>query len=96
MIVEHALLPVIHGHEEAFEASMLEALPIITSAPNCHGAQVRRQVEDGSIYLLLVEWESIDAHSAFRSSELFDQWKALTHHFYSKPADVKHFGEPLA
>jgi len=37
MIVEHALLPVIHGHEEAFEASMLEALPIITSAPNCHG-----------------------------------------------------------
>ncbi|MGD1013011.1 MAG: antibiotic biosynthesis monooxygenase family protein [Acidimicrobiales bacterium] len=95
MIVEHALLPVIPGQEDAFEASMRQALPIITSAPKCHGAEVRRQIEDGSIYLLLVQWESVEAHGDFRVSELFSQWKALTHHFYSTPADVKHFFEPL-
>jgi heme-degrading monooxygenase HmoA len=56
---------------------------------------VRRQVEDGSIYLLLVRWESVEAHGAFRESNLFSEWQALTHHFYSTPADVKHFLEPL-
>ncbi|MGA2431971.1 MAG: antibiotic biosynthesis monooxygenase family protein [Acidimicrobiales bacterium] len=95
MIVEHALLPVIPGQEDAFEASMREALPLITSAPKCHGAEVRRQVEDPSIYLLLVRWESVEAHGEFRNSELFTRWKALTHHFYSTPADVTHFQEPL-
>jgi heme-degrading monooxygenase HmoA len=95
MIVEHALLPVIPGQEEAFEESMRRALPIIASAPKCHGAEVRRQIENGSIYLLLVRWESVEAHSEFRSSELFARWKTLTHHFYSTPANVTHFLEPL-
>ena len=95
MIVEHALLPVMPGQEDAFEASMRQALPLITSAPKCHGAEVRRQIEDPSTYLLLVQWESVEAHGEFRSSELFNEWKALTHHFYSTPATVTHFGEPL-
>jgi heme-degrading monooxygenase HmoA len=95
MIVEHALLSIITGQEEAFETSMRNALPIINAAPRCHGAEVRRQVEDGSIYLLLVRWESVEAHGAFRESNLFSEWQALTHHFYSTPADVKHFLEPL-
>ena len=95
MIVEHALLPITPGQETAFEASMRQALPIITSAPHCHGAEVRRQVEDGSIYLLLVRWDSVAAHMAFRETDLFNQWKALTHHFYVHPPTVTHFHEPL-
>jgi heme-degrading monooxygenase HmoA len=95
MILEHALLPVIPGREDEFEASMRLALPIISSAPQCHGAEVRGQLEDGSTYLLLVRWESLEAHMAFRETELFQQWKALTHHFYSTPAKVTHFYEPV-
>ncbi|MFZ1062765.1 MAG: hypothetical protein WAN30_04765 [Acidimicrobiales bacterium] len=44
---------------------------------------------------MLVQWESVEAHGEFRSSELFTRWKALTHHFYSTPANVTHFLEPL-
>lgn len=96
MILEHALLAISPGLEDAFQASMLQALPLIISAPGCHGAEVRRQVEDSSIYLLLVRWESLEAHSSFRTTELFAQWKALTHHFYTTPAHVTHFLEPIA
>jgi hypothetical protein len=32
----------------------------------------------------------------FRETELFGQWRALTHHFYSEPPSVTHFHEPLA
>ena len=95
MMLEHALLPVKEGEEADFEASMREALPIIESAPECFGAEVRRQAEDGSIYLLLVRWGSIEAHMAFRDTELFASWRSLTHHFYREAPSVTHFHEPL-
>jgi heme-degrading monooxygenase HmoA len=95
VIVEHAVLPVTKGREEEFEATVASALPIIESAPNCFGAEVRRQEEDGSMYLLLVRWSSLAAHMAFRDTELFTQWRELTHPFYSSPPTVTHFREPL-
>jgi quinol monooxygenase YgiN len=95
VILEHALLPVTPGREAEFEASMRRALAIIEAAPNCHGAEVRRQEEDPSIYLLTVKWSSVAAHMEFRGSALFTQWRALTHHFYVQPAVVTHFHEPL-
>jgi heme-degrading monooxygenase HmoA len=96
MMIEHALLAVTPGEESAFETSMVEALPIIESADECFGAEVRRQAEDPSVYLLLVRWASVEAHMAFRETELFAQWRSLTHHFYSEPPSVTHFHEPLA
>lgn len=96
MIIEHALVRVSEGQQEEFERSMVEALPLIESAPDCHGAEVRRQAEDDSIYLLVVRWSSVEAHMAFRRTELFDRWRELTHHFYSEPPVVTHFHEPLA
>jgi len=82
MMLEHALLSIRVGEEPAFEESMREALPLIESAEGCFGAEVRRQAEDGSFYLLLVRWSSIDAHLSFRETELFTAWRALTHRYY--------------
>jgi heme-degrading monooxygenase HmoA len=96
MMLEHALLLVKKGEEADFEASMREALPIIESADECSGAEVRRQAEDGSVYLLLVRWGSIEAHEAFRLTELYASWRSLTHHFYREAINVTHFYEPLA
>ena len=95
MITEHALLPVTAGREREFEDSMREALPIIESAPCCHGAEVRAQVEDPSVYLLLVRWDSVEAHLAFRTTDLFEQWRVRTHPFYSEAPSVTHFNEPI-
>ena len=96
MLIEHALLAVTPGKESDFEASMVKALPIIESADECFGAEVRRQAEDPSTYLLLVRWTSVEAHMAFRETELFASWHALTHHFYSEPPSVTHFHEPIS
>jgi heme-degrading monooxygenase HmoA len=96
MVLEHALLTVSAGRETEFERSMAQALPIIDSAPDCHGAEVRRQDENGSIYLLLVRWTSVEAHMAFRHTPLFEQWRQLTHPFYATPPTVTHFHEPLS
>jgi heme-degrading monooxygenase HmoA len=96
MMLEHALLRILDGQEKEFERSMLEALAIIESAPDCHGAEVRRQDEDSSIYLLLVRWTSVEAHMAFRETDLYERWRLLTHHFYADPISVTHFYDPLS
>ena len=96
MIIEHASLRVTPGRERDFEAAMVPALVIIESAPGCHGAEVRAQLEDPSNYLLLVRWASLAAHGDFRASALYEQWRTLTHHFYVEPPEVRHYGEPLA
>jgi heme-degrading monooxygenase HmoA len=95
MIVEHAWLAVTPGREEDFAASITAALPVIESAPGCRGAEVRRQIEDPSTFLLLVRWTSVEAHVAFRASELFETWRSQTHPFYASPATVTHFADPL-
>jgi quinol monooxygenase YgiN len=95
MMLEHALLNVSAGQEDEFARAIAIALPIIESAPDCHGAEVRRQEENGSVYLLLVRWTSVAAHLAFRETPLFEEWRQLTHHFYSEPPSVTHFNEPI-
>lgn len=96
MIIEHAVLSVTPGRESEFETAMLTALPIIESAPDCYGAEVRRQEEDRTTYLLIVRWSSVAAHVAFRETALFEQWRAQTHPFYARSAIVTHFAAPIA
>lgn len=96
VILEHAILHVSAGRERAFEDSMIAALELIRSAPDCHGADVRRQEENPLIYLLTVSWSSIEAHETFRTTPLFEQWRSMTHPFYSEAANVTHFHEPLS
>jgi quinol monooxygenase YgiN len=97
MILEHALLQVAPGRESAFREAMAEALPLIRSHPGCRGAQVQQQVEDPSVFLLLVQWVSVAAHlEDFRTSPLFATWRALTHPFYVTPPTVTHFADPVA
>ncbi len=96
MILEHAWLKVTEGQESAYEDALRVALPVIESAPGCFGAEVRRQIEDPTRFLLTVQWSSVEAHLAFRETPLFEEWRSMTHPFYAVPGEVTHFDEPLA
>lgn len=96
MIVEHAWLTITPGREEEFIASIVAALPILESAPNCHGAEVRRQIEDPGTFLLLVRWSSVEDHMNFRASDLFATWRSQTLPYYAAAASVTHFADALA
>ena len=96
MIVEHVWIKIKEGQEEAYETSLQSAFPIIEGAPDCFGAEIRRQIEDPSCYLLMITWSSVESHMAFRNSERFEQWRDLTLPFYDVPSQVTHFNEPIA
>lgn len=97
MIVEHALLNVKMDQEAAFEAAMREAAPLIAASPGFVGIEVRPSCESPGLYLLLVQWRSIEDHDpGFRSSERYQRWKALLHRFYEPFPTVGHFAAPIA
>ncbi len=92
MITEHALLPVIPGQESEFLEAMGRAKAIIAASPGFISLRVERCVERPSGFLLLVQWESVEAHTqGFRNSEAYQTWRALLHHFYDPAPVVEHF-----
>ncbi len=92
VITEHAELPVIPGQEADFEAAFEEAKALIAASPGFGGLTLSRCIERPSVYLLLVQWDSVEAHEVgFRGSPAYQEWRALLHHFYDPPARVEHY-----
>jgi heme-degrading monooxygenase HmoA len=90
MVIEVAIFTVKAGHAEQFAAAYREARVNLTSSPGCLSVRMTRGVEDSNRFVLLVEWETLEAHTeGFRGSERFTAWRALIGpHFES--ADVQH------
>ena len=92
MIVEHGVLDVRPGQEEAYETALAEALPFISSSPGFLSLRIVRGIESPSRYVLFVEWESVEAHiKGFRESPAYERWRELTHPFYEPAPQVEHF-----
>src|SRR4051812_16694067 len=74
MILEIAQIDVKPGSEPDFEAGIKEAAAIFQAATGCRSFEVRRSVEKPQRYRLLIEWETLEAHTRdFTGSEA---WKA--------------------
>ena len=92
VVLEHALLPVKPGQDDAFEAAFSEAKLIIASMPGFKSMTLSRCVERPYTYLLLVEWNELEDHTVgFRSSEEYQRWRQLLHHFYEPFPTVEHY-----
>ena len=96
MIVEQALLQVKAGQSEQFVAAMHKAKPLIAAQPGFQSIEVRPSVDRPDQFLLLVRWESVEAHrDGFRKSPEYAQWRALLHDFYDPMPSVTYFGETI-
>jgi heme-degrading monooxygenase HmoA len=92
MVTEHAFIAVLPGAESDFESVLPEALAVLSAAPGCSSVRILRGVERPSTFLLLVEWESLAAHTeGFRSSEAFTRWRALIGPYLDGQPEVEHF-----
>ena len=97
MILESAYLDVHPGQEADFEAAMRIAAPLIAASPGYLGHEISRCIEQQNRYLLLVRWRDLEDHTVgFRSSERYQQWRSLLHHFYHPfPTVLHHTPIPL-
>ncbi len=96
MVLEVAPLRIRSGQGSAFEAAFSVAQAIIASMPGYQSHELQRCLEHPGEYLLLVRWDSLEAHEVgFRRSPQYQDWKALLHHFYDPFPTVLHY-EPVS
>jgi heme-degrading monooxygenase HmoA len=92
LILEVAILNIRAGQETEFETAFREASPIIASISGYIDLQLQRCLETPNRYILLVRWESLEAHTVnFRISPQYQDWKNLLHHFYDPFPVVEHY-----
>ena len=92
MILEQAVLDMKPGETAAFEAAFAEAQRLISASPGYLSHELQRCIEKPNRYLLLVRWETLEAHTVgFRQSAPYQKWKALLHHFYDPFPAVEHY-----
>lgn len=92
MILEVAVLDVRTGNAAQFEADFRKAEPLISASPGYISHELKRCIEVGNRYILLVRWQSLEDHTiAFRGSPAYQQWKSLLHHHYDPFPTVEHY-----
>jgi heme-degrading monooxygenase HmoA len=92
MILEVAILDVVPGWENEFQAAFAKASPIISSMSGYVSHQLQCCIENQNRYILLVNWETLEAHTVgFRGSEQYQEWRKLLYHFYDPFPTVEHY-----
>lgn len=91
MIREIATLTIDPDTAADFEAAVARARPIFLAADGCHAMHLERVIEDPGCYRLVVDWETVEAHTeGFRNSGGFHDWRALAGPFFTQPPSVVH------
>lgn len=92
MILEVAILNIKKGYSKEFETVFEKAKRIISSMKGYISHELKKCMEQDEKYILLVNWETIEDHEiGFRTSEAYQEWKALLHHFYEPFPIVEHY-----
>lgn len=93
MVLEVALIDVKPGSEADFEAGFREVRWALGDSPGCRSIRMTHGVETPTRFVLLVEWDSIDAHEGFRQSERFAIWRGGIGPHFAQPPHVEHFAD---
>jgi heme-degrading monooxygenase HmoA len=91
MIFEIAEIRVVAGHEQEFEASVQQAVPLFERAKGCRGMELQRTIETTGKYRLVVRWDTVDDHMVgFRGSPDFQEWRRLVGPHLAQAPVVEH------
>jgi heme-degrading monooxygenase HmoA len=70
----------------------MQVMHEVADAPGCRSMRMTRGVESPSRFVLLVEWDSVEAHERnFRATERFGRWRAGIGPHFARPPQVEHY-----
>jgi heme-degrading monooxygenase HmoA len=94
MVLEVALINVVPGQEDAFATAYAKARDGLATTPGCQSVRMTRGIESPSKFVLLVEWDSVDAHiENFRGTERFQTWRGLIGPYFDGAPLVEHYAD---
>lgn len=93
MVTEVADFSIRPGAEADFTAAYHQAKGLVSASEGCRSMRMTRSVETPTRFVLLVEWDSVEAHQAFRDSERLGSWRGLIGPHFAAPPHVEHVVE---
>ena len=91
MLLERSEIQVKPGLEQEFARVMADqGMPLLSSVPGVKGVQIGRGVENPSKFIFLVEWEAMEAHTAFKTSAVRPEFLKLLGP-YAEGGAMEHF-----
>ena len=91
MLVERAEMLIKEGSEEDFATVMADrGTPLLAGLEGVKSVKLGRGVENPDKFMLLVEWETMDAHIAFTKNPKFTEFRALLSPF-TRGGSMEHF-----
>jgi heme-degrading monooxygenase HmoA len=94
MVLEVALIDITQGQEDDFASAYKTARQLLTSTPGCRSVRMTRGIETPTRFILLVEWDSVEAHEVnFRQSAKFPEWRGLIGPYFASPPQVEHYAD---
>jgi len=93
MVLEIALLEARPGAPAQLAAAYAQARPLVADSSGCRSVRLTQGIETPTRFVLLVEWDSVEAHEAFRGSDRFPKWRALIGPHCAGPPQVEHFAD---
>lgn len=91
MLTERSELLIKDGQEDGFSAAMKDkGVRMLASVPGVISVSVGRGVENPGKFMLLVQWENMDAHAAYNKSPVCGELRALIGPF-SRGGSMEHF-----
>ncbi|GAA4213580.1 hypothetical protein GCM10022220_38760 [Actinocatenispora rupis] len=92
MVWEVGLIDVTPGGEDDFVDAYRKARSLLAETPGCRSVRMTRGVESPSRFVLLVEWDSVEAHEQnFRATDRFTAWRGHIGPYFAAPPRIEHF-----
>ncbi|MGI8880906.1 MAG: antibiotic biosynthesis monooxygenase family protein [Jatrophihabitans sp.] len=92
MVLEVGIIDVHEGAEAQFATAYRGAREVLAGTPGVHSVRMTQGIERPTRYVLLVEWESVEAHEQnFRATGRFAQWRAAIGSYFAQPPLVEHY-----
>ena len=93
MVLEVALIDVTPGSEGQFPAAYAAGREALAGARGLRTIRMTQGVETPTRFVLLVEWDSVEDHEAFRASDAFGTWRGHIGPHLAGPPHVEHFAD---
>lgn len=93
MVLELADIRIHPGKQAEFDIAIKKGVEtVIAKAKGFNGYKVNKGIESPERYLLMIFWESLEAHTVdFRGSPAFAEWRAIVGGFFAGQPVVEHF-----
>ena len=96
MVTEIAVFQAIPGKEKAFAQGIQQGVEVVKRDAVCRSASAQRCIEDPARFLLIIQWENLEAHmEGFRKSPRFAEYRSHINGLFAEGSPVVHHYQVL-